>query len=286
MRLPCARCKHVSFFNIDYHPIRSYLILLSSGRLMSTAVSVSQTIGLHREPASWHLTPVHERKLRRRLWWALYTMEKWFALARGMPSHISVEEYDVETLDTQDLEGSLSTTVASRAHFESLVSLTGILAQVQQDFYTVRATKRMSNDLHASLEAARPLRQKLSEWNEELPIELKSRQRPGERSQPGPSVQGLDASASLHLSYIATHMTLFRALLRPLDQWSDIVNRCPEEAERVYEVALAVIKGAIICVKELVEFVEGLRDAQWNAFWHSCKGFLQYIFAGLMNASQ
>lgn len=238
--------------------------------LMSTAVSIAQTIGLHREPASWHLVPIAERKLRRRLWWALYTLEKWSALARGMPSHITEEDYDVETLDTQDLEGSFCITSVSRAHFESLVALTRILMEVQHAFYTVRATKKMSNNLHTSLEAARSLRQKLCEWNEKLPIELKSR-RMGERSVGELTPQVLDSNASLFLSYIATHMTLLRALLRPLDRWTVIVKHSLQEAKTLYDASLAVVKGAIICVKELVEFVEGLRDAQWNAFWHSCK---------------
>ncbi|PVI00236.1 hypothetical protein DM02DRAFT_708716 [Periconia macrospinosa] len=174
--------------------------------LMSTAVAAAQTIGLHREPASWHLVPVAERKLRRRLFWALYTMEKWFALARGMPSHMTEDEHDVDMLDTQDLEGSFCTSNVSQAHFENLVEM---------------------------------------------------------------DPQGLDSNASLHLSYIAAHMTLLRGLLRPLDKWSDIVKHSRQEAESLYEMALAVVKGAIICVKELVEFVQGLRDAQWNAFWHS-----------------
>lgn len=239
--------------------------------LMSTAVSVAQTIGLHREPSSWHLVPVHERKLRRRLWWALHTMEKWFALARGMPSHITEDEFDVEALDTQDLEGSFSTTDDTRAHFESLVSLTAILSEVQQTFYTVRASKLTANDLQASLAAARPLRAKLCLWNERLPARLKARNRTGDRKHLESSANALDANASLHLSYIATHMTLFRALLRPLDQCFDIGRQSPNNMELIHDRALAIVKGAIICVKELVEFVEGLTDAQWNAFWHSCK---------------
>ncbi|KAJ5724997.1 uncharacterized protein N7483_006354 [Penicillium malachiteum] len=53
-----------------------------SWSLMSTALAIAQTIGIHRDPMDWITVPAWERKLRRRLWWGLFVMEKWISLAR------------------------------------------------------------------------------------------------------------------------------------------------------------------------------------------------------------
>ncbi|KAF4916897.1 hypothetical protein CGCVW01_v009939 [Colletotrichum viniferum] len=74
---------------------------------------------------------------------------------------------------------------------------------------------------------------------------------------------------AVYLCYIITHMTLFRALLRPLDRWPAIALQSPNEAEGLFTAAKAVIKGSILCVKEFVEMLENMTGSQWNAFWHS-----------------
>ena len=79
-------------------------------------------------------------------------------------------------------------------------------------------------------------------------------------------------------------MTLFRALLRPLERWrhrdgddddnnsnnNSVRRPQSERAEAaMLEGARAVVRGSLLCVRDFVGFLEGLRDAQWNAFWHS-----------------
>jgi hypothetical protein len=81
------------------------------------------------------------------------------------------------------------------------------------------------------------------------------------------STDSLDGNASLGLAYIVTAMTLYRALLRAIENqspmWSDV-----NDAGRV-----AILAGAKECSKEAVEFVEELTRGDvgvWDAFWHSC----------------
>ncbi|KAL3458401.1 fungal-specific transcription factor domain-containing protein [Aspergillus heterothallicus] len=237
--------------------------------LMSTAVSVANTIGLHRDPSSWTSVPAWERRLRRRLWWGLWLTEKWIAYTRGMPSHISDDEFDVPTLalsETDDLldPAATKTCPEMRAYLFYLTSLTRILADIQHTYYTVKAVARTSTDLEYSLDAARSTRARLKDWRDRLPESLKRRSSTSSLSvhSASASPQDLDGSGSLYLSYIVTHMSLFRALLRPLDAVPSLVCDCTDSAK-------AVIKGALLCVKEFVEFVEGLTGAQWNSFWHS-----------------
>ncbi|KAH8695471.1 fungal-specific transcription factor domain-containing protein [Talaromyces proteolyticus] len=239
--------------------------------LMSTAVSVAQTIGLHRDPSAWLSVPTWERQLRRRLWWALWVMEKWVALARGMPSHLHDDDSDVTSIAISDIQNTLSTHGDNHAHLYHLVNLTGILSDIQHTYYTVRAINRTSSDLQYSLEAAKSLRARLKDWRGNVPDELRFRA----RCCAGDSVQSsygetLDGNGGLHLSYIVAHMTLFRALLRPLNNWPAIMLQSPsDQANAVKEGAKAVVRGALLCVKEFVEFIEALTETQWNAFWHS-----------------
>jgi hypothetical protein len=253
--------------------------------LMSTAVSIAQTIGLHRDPSSWLSVPVWERQLRRRLWWALWVMEKWVALARGMPSHLHDDDCDVAPIAISDIQDTLSAENENHAHLCHLVSLTGILSDIQHTYYTIRAISRTSSDLQYSLEAARSLRARLKDWRDHVPDALRFRGRSGgSGGVQSPYGESLDGNGGLHLSYIVTHMSLFRALLRPLSNWPAImVQSSPDQASAIKDGAKAVVRGALLCVKEFVEFIEALTETQWNAFWHSCKTlFLRGLFFRLL----
>lgn len=109
------------------------------------------------------------------------------------------------------------------------------------------------------------MRVRLKDWRDNLPSNLKP------VSNAVVSGEDLDGNGSLYLSYIVTHVALLRALLRPLDRWPTIIKVNKEEPDATYEGAKAVVTGALLCVKEFVEFVERLTGAQWNAFWHSCE---------------
>ena len=231
--------------------------------LMSTAVAVAQTIGLHRDPTGWSSVPRWERKLRSRLWWAVWTMERWVSLVRGMPSHINDDDFDVSDLTPEAVTDTLSSSLHTTTHLQHLVKLTRILADIQKTYYTVRTMNRTSRDLNLSLNLARIPRAQLKSWLDSLGLGLLQS---GEEAS---AHHDLDGSASLQLSYIVTHITLFRALLRPLENWEDKAETYPARVEAAYGAAKAVIKGSLVCVTDFVTFLEGLRDAQWNAFWHS-----------------
>ena len=231
--------------------------------LMSTAVAVAQTIGLHRDSMGWNSVPRWERKLRSRLWWAVWTMERWVSLVRGMPSHINDDDFDVSDLTPEAVTDTLSSSLHTTTQLHQLVKLTRILADIQKTYYTVRTMDRTSRDLNLSLDLARIPRAQLKSWLDNLGLGLPQL---GEETS---THHDLDGRASLQLSYIVTHMTLFRALLRPLEKWEDEAGNYPVQAEAAYGAAKAVIKGSLVCVTDFVAFLEGLRDAQWNAFWHS-----------------
>lgn len=242
--------------------------------LVGWTVSLAQTLGLTRECSDWSSLPAWEITLRRRLWYGVFVMDKWASLGAGMPSHIRVDDVDVLPLTDNDLEGpsidpnqnaipGFLEPEADTTHFRLLSELTTILSDIMDSYYSLHATRRTSKDFSTSLQIARDLRQRLKQWNDSLPPALAIRQ--PERNDSLGSAR-LSGNPSLSLAYIVTQMTLFRALLRPLENLS---------AEEVSggEAMRAVRQGAKQCAKDVVEFVENLGRGALDGFWHSCEFF-------------
>lgn len=231
-------------------------------------MSLAQILGLTRECSEWTSIPTWEMTLRKRLWYGVFIMDKWGSLGAGMPSHIRGEDVDVLPLTDGDLEppsfDTASNTIpgflepeADSIHFCLLSELTVILSDIMDSFYSLRAIQRTSKNLRLSLELAKPLRSRLKVWHDSLPPSLSLRHSERRDSR---GMARLSGNPSLSLAYIVATITLFRALLRPLE------NSAEEEHGRN-----AVRVGAKECAKEVVEFVENLGRGALDAFWHSCK---------------
>jgi hypothetical protein len=243
--------------------------------LVGWTVSLAQILGLSHECSDWNSIPTWEMSLRKRLWFGVYIMDKWASLGAGMPSHIRIEDWDVLPIAEDDLEPASLEEVSNGVsgfleleldtqHFRLLAELTMILSDIMDSYYSLRATQRTSKDLTLSLDLARPLRSRLKAWRDSLPPSIALGQ-PDRVDSRGMTC--LSGNSSLSLAYIVATMTLFRALLRPLANLSNV-----EEADRnIMGSRLAVRAGAKECAKEAVEFVENLGRGALDAFWHSCK---------------
>jgi len=249
--------------------------------LVGWTVSLAQILGLTRECGDWISIPSWEISLRRRLWYGVYIMDKWASLGAGMPSHIRGEDFDVLPLTPSDCETSsnihdhdsapmgLPGPFEAGSHFRLLAELTMILSDIIDVYYSVKASQRTSKDFGLSLELARPLRSRLKSWNDSLPPELSLRNPERVDSR---GMARLSGNPSLSLAYIVATMTLFRALLRPLENLTTI-----EEDHGIVGSRLAVRAGAKECAKEVVEFVENLGRGALDAFWHSCSYYTPRI---------
>jgi hypothetical protein len=250
--------------------------------LVGWTVSLAQTLGLMRECGDWSSLPAWEITLRRRLWYGVFIMDKWASLGAGMPSHIKVDDFDVSPLTDADLEPpsldpnsnaipAFLEQEADATHFRLLSELTMILSDIMDSYFSLRATQRTSKDFQLSLELARSLRQRLKIWSDSLPPALAIRQPERADSR---SMARLSGNPSLSLAYLVTQMTLFRALLRPLSNLGPL----DEEDRGVAgsrEAIRAIRQGAKEIAREVVEFVENLRQGALDAFWHSCKSRFQ-----------
>ena len=239
------------------------------GVMISSAVSIAQSLGLYRDPSSWPL-PRWEIKQRRRLAWATYIQDKWLAFNSGRMGFIPSDDWDVDMLTIDDFaeqdktaDGPGSQAPLTAHHFIKLCELTLLVEDILRDLFSVKATKTLHASLEATLDAAKPLRIRLTEWHQNLP--------PGLLSQPTPNDTPTDHSAtrrtsaqhdlegngSLHLAYITAKIALFRAMLRP------------RTASTPTAAVSALRTGAIAVAREVCDFLEQLNARELEAFWAS-----------------
>ena len=237
------------------------------GVIMSAAITIAQSLGINRDPSDWPL-PAWEIKQRRRLAWATFIQDKWLALNSGRTSHIQADDWDVEMLREDDFaerdrnaEGPDKPAGISCLHFIKLCELTQIVDRILKDLFSVKAARTLHSNLDATLEVAKPLRLRLTEWYQSLPAGFLPQPSPGSPdSSRRRSIQHeLDGNGSLHLAYITSKIELFRAMLRPRVTDSNATA------------VTALRTGAIAVAKEVFEFLESLNARELEAFWASCR---------------
>ncbi|EXJ94297.1 hypothetical protein A1O1_02691 [Capronia coronata CBS 617.96] len=235
--------------------------------LVAWTVSLAHMLGLSSDCSAWQNIADSEKRLRRRLWWAVYVIDKWSFMTAGLANHIKQEDFDVLPLTLADFlpaEGRAAQRPSDPSRgepsvldfpFYHFVELSIILSDIMDTYYTIRATGRTAANFELSLELGKPLRSRLKKWKENY----------GSRPSPYPLIGtragvNLDGRASLGLAYPIATMTLFRALMRPLGHPNVKWDPTARDAVRA---------GARACCVEIVEYVENLRRGVWDAFWYS-----------------
>ncbi|EQB53428.1 hypothetical protein CGLO_06865 [Colletotrichum gloeosporioides Cg-14] len=219
--------------------------------MLADTVALAQCLGLNLDPSDWSIPP-WEKRLRRRLAWAVYVQDRWLSLNFGRSSHIQECDWDVSSLGPEDFGGlsGLEDEPAISKHFLHLASLTEIVSKIQLNMFSVKATRALSKSLEASFEVARPLRIELAQWSQDHPDV-------GEQPSPALPHHGLDGNGSLRLAYITAKVAVFKALLRPKS------NEAPAEARA------ALRTGAMAVAREMYDFLAKLGPHHLEAFWHS-----------------
>lgn len=106
---------------------------------LGSLIGMAQNLGLHLETRMCAI-PTEEKQLRARLWWALYTEDKWLSLLMGRPPYISHNEWDVAQLEETDfsIPSSIPFTDVSHAEstrpFRDIARLSVIASSVQASF--------------------------------------------------------------------------------------------------------------------------------------------------------
>ncbi len=71
---------------------------------MGIAVSLSHTIGLHRNPEKTSSMDIPRQRLWRRIWWSTYMRDRLIALGMRRPTRIKNKDFDVPMLTMEDFE--------------------------------------------------------------------------------------------------------------------------------------------------------------------------------------
>ncbi|KAL2826267.1 hypothetical protein BDW59DRAFT_171918 [Aspergillus cavernicola] len=248
-------------------------------------VGLASSLGLQFECRPMGM-PLWERRIRRRLWWAIYNEDKWRALLMGRPPYIRPEEWDVSDLDEADFE------TAPAERFMRVVKMAKIADEIQKSLYSLRAAQRLSSDFPDSLQTSRVLLQKLQEWFSLVPPPLTQNQ----------ATEGPDLSTCIHFAYLLLELFIFRALLRPMvrsappprlidetetipffpdftvdDYLAQIIDVDDAPGEDVPAVTLAsedksvpmVLSAAENCAASILRVINGMQAREMGTFWYS-----------------
>jgi hypothetical protein len=253
-----------------------------SWSLTTQLVAIGQELGLHLDCSNWEI-PLWERDLRKRIAWALYMQDKWSSLIHGRPSHIfsanwavpSMSEGDIISEESQSNSNAAFEAVEEREEiekgrilFSQMISLTSIMAEIMDTFYTQTAIADFSNagknSTRLILDRAKPVQIKLKEWFAKLPAVVRmdnvSTKKLSTTGQYGFSFSReiiLTALGFLHLAYFATEITLHRRIVQSLNsETSDpyLVHICRSAA-----------KTRLISA---MDFVNRLKPEHLQAFWY------------------
>ncbi|KAL6240478.1 hypothetical protein RBB50_012590 [Rhinocladiella similis] len=225
--------------------------------LTSFAVTVAKSLGLQYDCSTCNI-PEAEKKVRTRLWWATFVMDTWVSLDSPGGRSINPDDYDVPPLQLSDDATNGPHLLGQELnHFCQLVTMSRLLSQIQTTYYTVRAAKETSGNLFKSLDLARPIRAELVECHQQLNSGLSFN-----------SGDETGVHASIHIASCAVSVTLFRALIRPI-QNGDMTLSSSMDSQR--SAASAVLAGSLNSAREAVRVLENMVSVvgPWNSFWHS-----------------
>ncbi|OQN99331.1 hypothetical protein B0A48_14308 [Cryoendolithus antarcticus] len=251
----------------------------STWTLTVQLVALGQDIGLHLDCSEWTI-PLWERKLRKRLAWALYMQDKWSAVMHGRPSHINASDWNVPPPLPEDFDESIPPlppandennpqAMKGRSIFMQMISLTNIMAEVCDTFYSQTAKADFSragrNTTQLVLNRAKPVQIKLKDWFSRLPPECKMESSLSPNSSPpaeGPPK--LSSTGHLHLAYFATEISIHRRIVQSLSPTPTPAQATPTDPYLLY-ICRAAAKTRLISA---LEFVNRLRPEHLQAFWY------------------
>ncbi|KAM3450760.1 hypothetical protein MY3296_005813 [Beauveria thailandica] len=181
---------------------------------IGSTVGMAHSLGLQIECQMFGI-PNADKRLRRRLWWALYIEEKWQSLLMGRPPFIRADEWDVGELVDRDFEMKTMSSYFDEAAavvgrtflpFRDMARLAVIVADVQEKLYSLRACQKLAEDLALSISTAKPLFDRLNDWRSSI-------------NAPEPFYDNIAGTSpyptTMYFAYLTIVTYIWRALLRP-----------------------------------------------------------------------
>ncbi|PFH56702.1 hypothetical protein XA68_16117 [Ophiocordyceps unilateralis] len=191
--------------------------------LAAQATACAQLIGLHQEPSQWAVEPV-EKRLRRRLWWAVFVTDCWSSICHGNPPHVSAGSFNTGPPVMDDLRADevvpddlrylvepsdAGFEVSSGARFIEMVNIARYLRTVLDSSFQVNTRAMTVEDRIQAQADLVAVQAKLRDWPSLLPSCLVIKHEERRRSLV------TSYNCPLHLSFYAAQVLLYRALMYP-----------------------------------------------------------------------
>ncbi|KAI0150166.1 hypothetical protein GGR57DRAFT_199235 [Xylariaceae sp. FL1272] len=195
--------------------------------MVGSAVHLAYQLGLHLDCRGWPIPP-WERRLRRRLWWVVYSESAFRGLLLGLPPGISPDNWEVRSLEESDYiidnlrcpKESTTTYEPEQQEachychlgydFRFLASLSTIAADLYSELYSVGARRRIRS-VGGAQEIGRRLLTRLDNWKKGLPAHMLNLSKGGSSTRdylhPGSATQ-------VKLAYLTVEVLICRAMLQ------------------------------------------------------------------------
>ncbi|KAI7866613.1 fungal-specific transcription factor domain-containing protein [Spinellus fusiger] len=229
------------------------------------AIRMAQDLGLHISSPEWHI-PSHEVELRKRIWFGLYSIDRWLSAKLGRPitildSDITLDLpslYEVDCLhhtDTEkelgmvnfkpslmlDAEKSIKEKRPVYSNFVHFITLSQILGQILNKLHSSQKPSSQEDhepDLIPSIE------RKLYNWTQSLPEEMQRR-----LTIPDPLPVG---SAILVCGYHCTVLLLYQCIITDESEiksplYPHAIEACTLGAQIIMEMS-EIIHTEIKCI--------------------------------------
>ncbi|KAH6609810.1 hypothetical protein Trco_003156 [Trichoderma cornu-damae] len=235
--------------------------------LTAQATACAQTIGLHQDPTRWSIEP-WEKRVRKKLWWAVYASDCWSAICHGNPPHISPTSFSTAPPDMDDIRAD--ETVPDDLRYlvepEDAVFQASVGARFLQ-FINLTMVLRDVLDCSLAMQLVM-LREKFNDWHSLLPQCLALGPERG---------QDVASNCPLHLTYYSTQALLYRGLMYPATR---AAKANPESSLRKWFVPALSEFQSFVC------FFNSITEEDLRGFWcrHArsqlilCGNFLIYLF--------
>ncbi|PTB38740.1 hypothetical protein M441DRAFT_71094 [Trichoderma asperellum CBS 433.97] len=247
--------------------------------MTAQTTACAQTIGLHQDPTRWSIEP-WEKRVRKKLWWAVYASDCWSAICHGNPPHISPSSFSTAPPDMDDIRADETVPEDLRhmvepedavfqasvgARFLQFINLTIVLRDVLDCSFQIRPNPSTLGERAAHLNI---LRDKFKDWHVLLPQCLALGPERG---------QDVASNCPLHLTYYAAQALLYRGLMYPATR---AAKANPESNLRKWFVP------ALSEFQNFVCFFDSITEEDLRGFWcrHArsqlilCGNFLIYLF--------
>ncbi|KAF9918041.1 hypothetical protein BX616_010512 [Lobosporangium transversale] len=195
----------------------------SGGRvwvMLGMATRMAQDLGMHRNSARWHLPPL-EAELRKRLWWAVYVMDRWVSACMGRPMAIDDADCDVDypsvveqdwadpdgnpVSPSEEAEKLKEQSSFALRYFVETIKLSQILGQILRGVYSPQTRNHGPGQV---ISTVYDLDTMLTKWLLALPSDLKYDNK----------IEPMQLSrwvATIHISYYSALILLHRPYMVP-----------------------------------------------------------------------